>query len=111
MKNELEKSIEELKEKLLEKIIEELKEELLNKELTLLELDNEVQNIIGSTQSLFDCPDEICKKGSYVYMISLGEEFEIFVGYIAKNTNEEIENMKSEEKLNIIVKIDEIRKF
>lgn len=93
----------------LEKIIEELKEELLNKELTLLELDNELERITGSTVSLFDCADEIRQNGSCNYLIE--DDKEIMIGYLAKNTDEQIENMESEEKLNIIVKVDEIREF
>lgn len=91
----------------MEEIIKELKEELLNKEMTLLDLDNEAERITGSTTSLFDYEDEIRQDGSCNYWIE--EDKEIMIEYLAKNTDEEIEEMTGEDKLNIEVKITDIR--
>lgn len=91
----------------MEEIIKELKEELLNKEMTLLDLDNEAERITGSTTSLFDYEDEIRQDGSCNYWIE--DDKEIMVEYFAKNTDEEIEEMTGEDKLNIEVKITDIR--
>ena len=91
----------------MEEIIKELKEELLNKEITLLDLDNEAERITGSTTSLFDYEDEIRQDGSCNYWIE--EDKEIMIEYLAKNTDEEIEEMTGEDKLNIEVKITDIR--
>lgn len=87
----------------MEKILKELKEELLNKEMTLLELDNKVQSITGTTSSLFDDPDEI-EGGCYVYYIDysseLDEHIEIAVDYTILEDNSD--------KLEIKVKVDVI---
>lgn len=91
----------------MEEIIKELKEELLNKEMTLLDLDNDAQRITGSTTSLFDYEDEIRQDGSCNYCIE--EDKEIMIEYLAENTDEEIEEMTGEDKLNIEVKITDIR--
>lgn len=91
----------------MEEIIKELKEELLNKEMTLLDLDNDAQRITGSTTSLFDYEDEIRQDGSCNYWIE--EDKEIIIEYFAKNTDKEIEEMTGEDKLNIEVKITDIR--
>lgn len=91
----------------MEDIIRELKEELLNKEMTLLDLDNEAGRITGSTASLFDYADEIRQDGSCNYWIE--EDKEIMIEYFAKNTDEEIGEMTSKDKLNIEVKITDIR--
>ena len=91
----------------MEEIIKELKEELLNKEMTLLDLDNEAERITGSTTSLFDYEDEIRQDGSCTYWIE--EDKAIMIEYLAKNTDEEIEEMTGEDKLNIEVKITDIR--
>lgn len=91
----------------MEEIIKELKEELLNKEMTLLDLDNGAERITGSTTSLFDYEDEIRQDGSCNYWLE--EDKEIMIEYLAKNTDEEIEEMTGEDKLNIEVKITDIR--
>lgn len=93
----------------MEEIIKELKEELLNKEMTLLELDNEAERITGSTTSLFDYAGEIMQDGSCNYWIEDGKE--IMIEYLAKNTDEEITNMSREDKLNIEVKVTDIREY
>lgn len=91
----------------MEEIIKELKEELLNKEMTLLDLDNGAERITGSTTSLFDYEDEIRQDGSCNYWLE--EDKEIMIEYLAKNTDEEMEEMTGEDKLNIEVKITDIR--
>ena len=88
-------------------IIKELKEELLNKEMTLLDLDNEAERITGSTTSLFDCEDEIRQDGSCNYWIE--ENKEIMIEYFAKNTDEEIGEMTGENKLNIEIVVTDVR--
>lgn len=93
----------------MEKIIKELKEALLNKEMTLVDMDNEAERITGSTTSLFDYPDEIRQDGSCNYWIEEGKE--ITIEYLAKNTDKEIENMTRDDKLNIEVKITDIREY
>lgn len=91
----------------MDEIIKELKEELLNKKMTLLDLDNEAERITGSTTSLFDYEDEIRQDGSCNYWIE--EDKEIMIEYLAKNTDEEIENMTSEDKLNIEITVTDVR--
>lgn len=91
----------------MEDIIRELKEELLNKEMTLLDLDNEVGRITGSTASLFDYADEIRQDGSCNYWIE--EDKEIMIEYFAKNTDEEIGEMTGEDKLNIEIVVTDVR--
>ena len=88
-------------------IIKELKEELLNKEMTLLDLDNAAERITGSTTSLFDYEDEIRQDGSCNYWIA--EDKEIMIEYLAKNTDEEIENMTNEDKLNIEITVTDVK--
>lgn len=65
----------------MEEMIKELKEELLNKEMTLVEMDNEVQRITGSTTSLFDTESDCIKQQSCSYYIDTDKniivEFEI----------------------------------
>lgn len=89
--------------------IEKLKENLLNEEMTLLELDNMVENITGSETSLFDYPDEIRQNGAANYYID--NDNEIVIEYLADISDEEISNMNSEEKLNIKVEITDIRLY
>lgn len=61
-----------------ENLLKELKEEILNKEFTLLDLDNTVERVTGSTTSLFDFDlerDIINKnEGSCSYYISYNDE-------------------------------------
>lgn len=53
----------------MEEIIKELEEELLNKEMTLLEMDNEVQRITGSTSSLFDYEEDCMEQTGCAYFM------------------------------------------
>lgn len=93
----------------MDEIIKNLKEELLNKKMTLLEMDNETERISGSPTSLFDYPDEIRRNGSANYYIEDGKE--IVVEYETNLTDEEIENMNSEEKLDIEVTVTDVYKY
>lgn len=53
----------------IKEILEELKEELLNKEMSLLEMDNEAERITGSTTSLFDAENDCMEQTSCAYYI------------------------------------------
>ena len=65
----------------MDEIIKNLKEELLNKEITLLEMDNAVETISGSTTSLFDTESDCMEQKSCAYYIDKDKdivvEFEI----------------------------------
>ena len=65
----------------MEEMLKELKEELLNKEMTLVEMDNEAQRITGSTTSLFDTECDCIEQTSCSYYIDTDKnivvEFEI----------------------------------
>lgn len=72
----------------MEEMIKELKEELLNKEMTLLEMDNEAERITGSTTSLFDAESDCIEQKGCAYYIDTDKniivEFEII--------NKDVEN-------------------
>lgn len=61
-----------------ENLLKELKEEILNKEFTLLDLDNIVERVTGSTTSVFDfdLDRDIINdnEGSCSYYISYNDE-------------------------------------
>ncbi len=65
----------------MEEMLKELKEELLNKEITLVEMDNEAQRITESTTSLFDTESDCMEQTSCSYYIDTDKnivvEFEI----------------------------------
>lgn len=65
----------------MEEIIKELKNELLNKEITLMEMDNEAERITGSTTSLFDFEEDCINQTSVSYYMDTDKniilEFEI----------------------------------
>lgn len=89
----------------MKEIIKELKEGLINRELTLLELDNLMQVNLGTTDSIFDNPDEIRKNGSNSYNV---EGNEIIVEYWTNLKDDEIVNMSNDEKLSIKVIVTDI---
>lgn len=92
----------------MEKLIKELEEELLNKEMTLLELDNEAERITGSESSIFDYSGEIKAEGSGSYYINEYDK-EIVIEYTAVDkTEEEVNNMSGDEKLELKVKVTSI---
>lgn len=61
-----------------ENLLKELKEEILNKEFTLLDLDNKIEKVTGSTTSVFDFDLERDiineNEGSCSYYISYNDE-------------------------------------
>lgn len=65
----------------MDEIIKSLKERLLNKEMILLEMDNEAQKITGSTTSLFDTENDCMEQKSCAYYMDKDKdivvEFEI----------------------------------
>lgn len=74
----------------MKELVENVKSELLGKEVSLLELDNTVQSITGSTTSLFDYDTT---NVSCSYYISYNDETdmdeEILVEYDIVKENEE----------------------
>lgn len=82
----------------MEEIIKELKDELLNKEITLLEMDNEAGRITGSTTSLFDFEEGCINQTSASYYMDKD-----------KNIILEFKIIKKEENnLDTIVKVTDI---
>lgn len=69
----------------MEKIIRELKEELLNKEMTLLDLDNEAERITGSTTSLFDAESDCMEQKSCAYYMDTDKNIIVEFEIINKN--------------------------
>lgn len=80
-----------------ENLLKELKEEILNKEFTLLDLDNTVERVTGSTTSVFDfdLDRDIINdnEGSCSYYISYNDETdmdeEINVEFTVTKENED----------------------
>lgn len=82
----------------MEEMLKELNEELLNKEMTLVEMDNEVERITESGTSLFDAESDCMEQNSCSYYIR--ED---------KNIVVEFEIIKKEENnLETIVKVTDI---
>ena len=71
----------------MERIVKELKEDLLNKEMSLVEMDNKVEEITGSTTSLFDAEDDCMEQRSCAYYID--EDKNIIVEFEIINKNED----------------------
>lgn len=87
----------------IEELIKELKEELLNKEMTLLDLDNDAQRITGSTASLFDALNDCIEQTSCSYFICDNK----YIGQ--KNIIIEFEIIdKNDDNLDTIVKVTNI---
>lgn len=88
----------------MEEMIKELKEELLNKEISLVDMDNEVGRITGSTTSLFDAESDCMEQNSCAYFIYDKE----FIG--AKNIVVEFEiiNENKEDSAETLVKVTDI---
>ena len=88
----------------MEEMIKELKEELLNKEISLIDMDNEVGRITGSTTSLFDAKNDCMEQKSCAYFIYDKE----FIG--AKNIVVEFEiiNEDKEDSAETLVKVTDI---
>ena len=99
----------------MEEILKELKEELLNKKMSLLDLDNKVEEIIGTSESLYDFYlDDILEQEAVGYIYNLDNDFydnnnNFIIGFkiIDKDYEEKLKNDK-DYKFNIIVKITNI---
>lgn len=93
-------------------LIKKLEDELLNKEISLLDLDNKIQTITGSSTSLFDY-NECIEQDSCAYYID--EDQEIVVGYnfIEDKSKilEYLENNDFDNLSNSIVKVSSIFKL
>lgn len=83
----------------MKEMLKELKEELLNKEMSLVEMDNEAERITGSTTSLFDTEDDCMEQTSCSYYIE--EDKSIVVEF-------EIVEKNEESNLNTIIKVANI---
>lgn len=97
------------------KIVKELEKELLNKEMTILELDNTVQEVMRGTNSIFDYKDEIKQYGSVSYVNC---DKDIIIEYETKISDDEIEKIKTSEEdednekfLNMQLKVISIWEF
>jgi len=91
----------------MKELLKELKEELLNKEMTLLDVDNECEGIIGATESIYngDYLYTVLEQGCFVYPCEDGEiliELEVLEDY-----EDRIEN-DSNYKFDIPVKVTNI---
>lgn len=82
----------------MKKIIKELKKELLNKEMSLVDMDNETERITGSLTSLFDDESDCMEQKSCAYY--MGTDKNIIVEF-------EIVN-KKEDNTETIVKVTDV---
>lgn len=71
----------------MEKMLKELNEELLNKEMTLVEMDNEIERITESTTSLFDTENDCMKQQSCSYYIEEDKNIVVEFKIIKKEEN------------------------
>lgn len=71
----------------IEKNINELKEKLLNKELTLLEMDNTIIDIVGNTNSLFDEENICIEQKSCSYHVDFEKNIIVCFEIIKKENN------------------------
>lgn len=83
----------------MEEMIKELKEELLNKEMTLVDMDNEAERITGSTTSLFDYEEDCMEQKSCAYYIDTDKD--IVVKF-------EIVTLNKEDNTETIVKVTDV---
>lgn len=91
-----------------ENLLKELKEEILNKEFTLLDLDNKIEKVTGSTTSVFDfdLDRDIINdnEGSCSYYISYNDEADM-----DEEINVEFTVIKeSEDEKGILVKVTNV---
>ena len=71
----------------MEEILKELNEELLNKEMTLLEMDNEAERITGSTTSLFDVENDCMEQTSCAYYMDKDKNIIVAFEIVKKEEN------------------------
>ena len=69
----------------MDEIIKELKQELLNKEMTLVDMDNEAERITGSTTSLFDSESDCMEQTSCSYYMDTDKDIVVEFEIINKN--------------------------
>ena len=73
----------------IEKMVKEIKVELLNKEMTLLDMDNELMNALETNNSIFDGDTEsFIEDRNFVYQVQ-GLEDEIMVDFKVIEKNED----------------------
>lgn len=77
----------------MEEIIKELKEELLNKEISLVDMDNEVGGITGSTTSLFDAENDCMEQASCAYYMDTDKNIVVEFKVINKNKEDSAETL------------------
>ena len=77
----------------MEEIIKELKKELLNKEMTLVEMDNEAERITGSTTSLFDAESDCMEQTSCAYYMDTDKNIIVEFEIISKNEEDNTETL------------------
>lgn len=71
----------------MENMIKELKEELLNKEVSLLDMDNTIESVTGSTTSIFENLSDCLEQNSCSYYIR--EDKNIVVEFKIAEGNED----------------------
>ena len=72
----------------MKKLLKELKEELLNKDLTLVEMDNAVERITGSTTSIFDEISDCLEQKSCAYYMEENKNIIVEFDIIEENEEE-----------------------
>lgn len=90
------------------KILKELKNELLNKVMSLLELDNKVQGILGTTESLYDYLNDVIEQKACSYYID--SEFEgIIIEFEILDSDFETKLAENDDyKFDMLVKVNYI---
>lgn len=83
----------------MEEMIEELKKELLNKEMSLVDMDNEAERITGSTTTLFDAESDCMEQKSCAYYIDTDKDIVIEF---------EIVKLNKEDNTETIVKVTDV---
>ena len=93
------------------KNLEEIKKELEGKEMTLLELDNKMQMLLETEESIYNYLSESLEQHSFAYITGFeNEEVQsLCVDFAIKDENyeEKIEN-DEDYKFNMIIKVDNI---
>lgn len=56
----------------MKELLKEMKENLLGKEISLLDLDNESETILNTSESLYEYFSETIKNKSFVYILGYG---------------------------------------
>lgn len=77
----------------MDEIIKELKQELLNKEMALVDMDNEAERITGSTTSLFDSESDCMEQTSCSYYMDTDKDIVVEFEIINKNDEDNTETI------------------